>query len=223
MNSSETSDREFLRFQARRRVLQTRLLMIFAVVSTGFLLFCCVPVVALQFLFGPDVTEKPEGVSAIAQKIAPLTIPPKFSGIHGRTADNMLLMAHLARFDHEEGRGRLVIGEFHMRSPNIGPEFDANFLQRLIDEVNPGMRTIETKQSREKVVTIHGQNAKFEIAEGEDVASTTRLKQVTGTFKGPSGEAQLVLQAEFEFVTDEAIDALIDSLADAPTSETDKK
>jgi hypothetical protein len=101
-----------------------------------------------------------------------------------------------------------------VKLPGITPEQDTKLLQTFVDELVQRIRTLDTEKSRTKVVTIHGQQVSFEIAEGEDPASTTRLRQATGAFVGPKGAFQLILQAESDFITDDSIDALLDSLAD---------
>lgn len=216
MNPSESSDKELLKLQIRRRTLQSRMLMLFALGSTVVLVFCCVPLMVIQFLFGLDVTKDSAKVEAVARKIAPLAVPPKFTAAQSCSADNSVMQADIARFDHAEGRGRLVIGQLQlmMKLDAIPPEQSVKLLQTLVDELIPRLRTLETKQSRTKVVTIHGQEVSFAILEGEDQSSTTRLRHVTGAFLGPKGAFQLILQAESDFVTDESIDALLDSLAD---------
>ena len=191
-------------------------MLIFAVLSATVLLFCCVPMVMIQIAFGPEVTKVPAEVLAVAQKIAPVIVPPRFSGTVARSADNSVLQLHVARFDHTDGRGRLVIGQVHLKAL---PDYDANLLQNLTNELFPGQRLLDVKQTRTKLITIRGQEEKIEILEGEDRASTTRYKQVSAAFDGSDGaKVQLLLQAESDFVTDEAIDALLQSLA-TPTAE----
>jgi len=219
MNPPESIDREFLKLQARRRAVQTRLLMFFAIGSTVVLVFCCVPMVILQFAFGPTVTKEPAAVVAIAHDIAPLEIPADFSGRLAKSADNSLLLVRIARFDQNEGRGRLVFGQVHMKALPPGNEYDDKLLQSLMDEFYPGLRAMDTTETRKFVVKIHDQKVTFEIVKGEDRASTTKLTQVTGTFRSATGTNQLLLQIESEFITDESVDTLLRSLGE--TSDQD--
>jgi len=215
MNPPELGDTQALKTPARRRTLQSRLTMIFAVVSTAVLVCCCVPLLVLQFAFGPDEVKEPAQVLAVAQKIAPLVLPAKFQGTLARSADNSLFQAAIARFDHSERRGRMVIGQLQIKIKPPGTEDQESIqLQQAVDGLFPGLRLLDVKQTREKTLKFHGGKVTFEIIEGEDRASTTRLKQVSGTFTGPAGAFQLILQAESDHLTDEAIEALLQSLAE---------
>ena len=215
MNPPERSDPPAPRLPRRRRTLQSRLTIIFAVLSTAALVCCCVPLLVLQFAFGLDETKEPAEILAVAQKIAPLVLPAKFQGTLARSADNSLFEVYVARFDHREGRGRLVIGQMHMkfRPPGFEDQ-DSKLLQKAIDGLSPGLRLPDVKQTQKRTLKFRGGNITFEIVEGEDRASTTRLKQVSGSFTGPSGAFQLILQAETDYLTDEAIEALLQSLAE---------
>ena len=71
---------------------------------------------------------------------------------------------------------------------------------------------IEAKQSEVRKLTVRGAEAEFEIVTGEDRASTTKMRQVTGMFRGQEGNVLLILQAEVEQLTEDAIDALFVSL-----------
>lgn len=219
MSSPESVDREFLKLQARRRAIQTRLLMFFAIGSTTVLVCCCIPLVVLQFAFGPTVTTDPAAVREIAHDFGPLKIPAAFIGSIAKSADNSLLLVRIARFDHSEGRGRMVIGKVHMKALEPGNEYDEKLLHSLIDELYPGLRGIDTAETRKVTVKIHDQDVTFEILKGEDRASTTKLTQVSGTFRTATGTNQLLLQVESDFITDDAIDKLLDSISSEPEPE----
>lgn len=197
-------------------MFQTRLLMLFAICSTLVLVFCCVPLVVLQYAFGPKITESPAEVEAVAKKIAPLAIPANFAGIIARSAENSLLQVNVARFDQNDGRGRMIIGQVHMTTLPLSNDYDAKLLKNLVDEMYPTLRMIDASQTRESIHMIHGQKVTFEIIEGEDRSTTTRLKQVTGAYNGPQGAVRLLLQAESEFLSDQAIEDLLQSMADPP-------
>ena len=212
---SESTDQQIPGIPVRRRTRQSKLTMIFAILSGTVLVFCCVPMVALQVAFGPVEIKEPTSVEAVARQIAPLVVPPKFQGTIARTADNSLLEVRVVRFDQTEGRGRLVIGRLHMKAMPPGNEHDVKLLQQVVDQLFPGLRLIDAKP-RQQVLKIQGEKVTFEILEGEDRASTTRLKQVSGTGNGPAGAFQFLLQAESDFITDDAIEALLQSLTEMP-------
>lgn len=222
MGPSSSDDKRILKLQIRRRKLQTRLLMVFAIGSTAMLACCCVPMVVLQIALGPEEFSKPADVDAVAKQIAPIELPPGFTGVRANTADNMAIMLRVAKFDQDQGRGRLLIGQLQtkMKTPLLTAEgngkFEEQLLQSIADELFPGLRNLNVKTTRSKVVTIHGVDVTFTIDEGEDLGSTTRRRQVSGRAVTPAGALQLILQVEDSFITDEAIDSLLNSLGNAP-------
>lgn len=205
--------------RARQRARQTKILFVFAIGSGLVLLFCFVPMVLFIYLFGPVVTRDPAAVRAVAEKIGPLAIPPDFVGFVAQSAHNSLWDIHLARFDHSEGRGRLVVGQLHLHFAPAGSAEDASLLSNAIDNSFPSLRTLDVKSTRELTLMIHGQEVTFEIQSGEDLQSTTQYKQVSGKFTGAAGAVQILLQAESEFLTDDAIDSFLKSFADQPASD----
>jgi len=212
MSSSASSDPQRPRVRVRRRAPQSRLLMVFAVLSTLVLVFCCLPLVVMNVLYGPTETLDPKKVLEVAERIAPVVIPPKYEGTVARYAENSLMQIRLTRFDHSEGRGKLVIGEWRMHALPPGNEYDTKFLQNSLEDLFTGMRMIDGKTT-EKSIVIEGQEVKFQILEGEDRASTTTFKQVSGAYTGSQGAFQLILQGETEFLSDEAIQQLLESFA----------
>lgn len=221
MGPSSSDDKRILKLQIRRRKLQTRLLMVFAIGSTAMLACCCVPMVVIQIAFGPEEFTKPADVEAVAKQIAPVELPPGFTGVRANTADNMALTLRVAKFDQEQGRGRLLIGQLQakMKTPLLTADGNAKIEQRMLqsiaDELFPGLRNLNVKTTRSKIVTIHGVDVTFTVDEGEDLGSTTRRRQVFGKAMTPSGAFQLILQVEDSFITDEAIDAFLNSLGSA--------
>jgi hypothetical protein len=218
MSPSAGDEKRILKLQIRRRKLQARLLMIFAVGCTAMLACCCVPMVLLQIAFGPEEFTSPEQVESVAKQIAPIKLPPGFTGVRANTADNMAVMLRVAKFDHDQGRGRLLIGQLQtkMKTTLLTAEengkFEEQMLQSIADELFPSLKNLNVKSTRERVVTIHGVDVTFTIDEGEDLGSSTRRRQVIGRGITPAGAIQLILQVEDSFITDDAINALVDSL-----------
>jgi hypothetical protein len=220
MDPSDSNDRQILRLQIRRRALQSRLLMIFAIGCTVMLTCCCVPMVVLQIAFGPTEFKKPADIDAVAKQIAPIVVPPGFTGVLASTADNAAWRVRIAKYDQDQGRGRLLIAQIrtHMSKPFLNAEdngkLEEQMLQTLMNDLYPGLKNLNVKTTRTKLVRLHGTDVTFTIDEGEDLTSTTRRRQVFGKTITPDGAIQLVLQVEDGFITDEAIDAMLDSMAD---------
>ena len=182
----------------------------FGVLAATSMVSCCVGWIGLAMVFGPAQTKVPGEVEAIAQRMASLKLPPQFQPTWGWSADNSLFWFQVARFDHSEKRGVLLIGELHVR-PMANPQEQMQ-LRQLIGVSSHDLRLIVAKQSEVRKLTVRGAEAEFEIVTGEDRASTTKMRQVTGMFRGQEGTVLLILQAEVEQLTDDAIDALFVSL-----------
>ncbi len=197
----------------RRRSRLPRWLTVLGTLAAGGVLTCGAGWLVLALLFSPTETTVPAEVEAIARRVAPLRVPPQFQPAWGREADNSLAWFQMARFEQSAGRGLLLIGELHVR-PLSNPE-EVDQLRNLIELASPRRRLIAPKQTRERTLTIRGRECKFEIVDGEDRASTTRLRQVTGSFPGHVATALLILQAEADYLSDEAIEDVLKSLADA--------
>ena len=187
--------------------------MVLGAITAGGGLTCGVGWVVIALLFRPTETIVPAEVEAIARRVAPLRVPPQFKPVWGWEADHSLAWLQIARFDQSAGRGLLLIGELHVRPVSNPQEVDQ--LRNLLENSAPELRLITPKQTQERKVTIRGHEAKFEIVDGEDRASTTKLRQVTGSFQGHEATAILILQAEVGYLSDEAIEDLLKSLADA--------
>ncbi len=183
----------------------------FGVVSLCCVLGCCVGWIGLAMVFGPIYTKEPSEVEAVAQRMAALQLPPHFQPTWGWSADHSLMWFQMARFDHNAKRGLLLVGELHIRP--MKNTLEQEQLQQLIEDSSPDLRLIDPKQSESRKLTIRGVEATFEIVTGEDRASTTKLRQVKGSFRGREGIVLLILQAEAEQLSDEAIEGLLSSLA----------
>ena len=187
--------------------------MILAAIAAGCVLTCGVGWVMFALLFSPSQTKVPAEIEAIARRVAPLRVPPQFQPAWAWEADHSVAWIQIARFDQSAGRGLLLIGELHVR-PLVNPQ-EVDQLRNLLENSSPDLRSIDPKQTQERKVIIRGREAKFEIVNGEDRASNTKLRQVKGTFQGREGAAILILQAEAGYLSDEAIDDLLKSLAEA--------
>lgn len=192
------------------------MLTIFAIGATAMLVLCCVPLVMVQLIFHPVDTYDKDQVESIARKVAPrLVVPPEFEATYARSWDNHFYVSHVARFDHKERRGRLVIAQIHHKLLENGTKYEVADMESTMRQFFPGQKNLDSKQSSETVLVIDGQNVTFEIASGVDVSSSTKLRQVSGSYSIPrKGAFQLLLQGEVDFVTEEAIKAMIDSLGD---------
>lgn len=197
---------------SRQRTVQSRLMSLLALASTGMLLCCCIPMVVLNVIFGVTVENDPVKVHEIALKIVPIAIPIGFEGTEARFADNSLFRVKLAKFKHVEGRGKLVIGQLRTQVMRIEDEYEFKNLQMLLNQISPGTRNLDVKERREEEILIEGNKVLIEVVDGTDIGSTTRIKQVAGAWSTSDSVVQFLLQVEEGFCTNEDINSLVRSL-----------
>lgn len=203
--------------RARRSLRTTRWLWIGGGAFGSCLLACGLGWVAVALLFGPAHTDVAAQIQIITQRIAAVRVPPLFQPVWGWEADNSLIWVQMARFDHRDGRGLMLIGEFHVR-PVFNPTEQLQ-LRKLLEDSSPDLRLISPKDTEQRKLSVRGTETEFEIVTGEDRASTTKMRQVSGMFPGHKGTAMLILQAEEDCLSEEAITELLNSLSEIVDSE----
>lgn len=187
------------------RVRRLRLTRIIAVASSSVLLACAGCCFLLGIIFRPEVAEGPEGANQIAAKITDWTLPEGFRGKLGIVVDFGLMRFEIAKFQQQEGRGTLVIGQWQ---PTMGMTAG----QRLMRQYAPELRTINIENPRIQTEAIRGWPGQFEVGHGEDLASNTRYQQVSGNFRGKAGDVVLIFQCEEGIMDDGAIDTFLKSI-----------
>lgn len=163
-----------------------------------------------SFFLKAERLEGPKGADQVASRMIDWQLLPEFTGDFGATADYSVLCFNIARFNHKESRGILVIAQTEWRSwqhPQ-GREMTQDLIERFV----PDLRKLDEQDCETRKMTIRGLPATFKICRGEDLASTTKLHQVKGQFRGKSDDVLLVLQFEDGFVSDQELDAFLQSI-----------
>ena len=187
-----------------------RLISISAIVFCGLFFVCAGCCFLTFFLFRPQVVDTTEGAEAAASMITDWKIPETFEGKSGVTMDNMLMRIDIARFVHREGRGILIVGQLHSKlMPYIQQQAQ---LQDFIEKIAPELKMIDLNDHTTRTLVIRGVPSQFETGLGEDRASTTKYRQVTGHFRGKLDNAVLILQCEEGFISEQEIDDFLNSI-----------
>ncbi|WP_397568708.1 hypothetical protein [Schlesneria sp. T3-172] len=193
----------------RKRGLQRVLSIIAIVVCCSF--FACAGCCFLGLLFfGPNVVDTPAGAEEAASQIVDWTLPDQFVGKTGSTIDNALLRMDVAKFVHQEGRGVMVVGQLYFKLMPYQGQYEQ--LQDVLEKMIPELRKLDLTEQTTRTVVIRNSNATFYIERGEDRASTTRYRRVTGHFRGKRDRAVVILEVEEAFMTDEELEKFIDSI-----------
>jgi hypothetical protein len=187
-----------------------RRLTIASITSSIVLLFCAGFCLLTTKLFGPTWYQGEEGANKVAGRIVEFTPPQGFKGKLGMEIDFRVFRFDVAKFVQDNGRGNLVVAQ--MSSQPFAAATDRNQIKQTVENMSPELKTLKVDHSRKKAMTIRSLPAEFQIQTGEDVASTTRLLEVTGTFRGKSDDAFLVLQCEEGILSDQEIEQFLQSI-----------
>lgn len=170
--------------------------------------FCCCGL--LPWITGFQKLEGPAAANEAAALITDWTLPERFAGQQGLLMDNFLIQSEIAVFRDKQGRGNLAIAQLHRKWGPLAEK--SEFAEQLFEMIIPELKKIDDSQKETLKPTIREKPAEFEISQGEDRASTTRYRQVTGTFQGKRDKVLLILQIEEDFMTDADITAFIESI-----------
>lgn len=176
------------------------------------LLLCCGVAGFVGYRMKPTVVTQPAEVVALAQEITDIAIPEDLVGKTGVKMNMLGIMSMtMCQFEQAEGRGSMQMMEMKI---NMGDQQagDAALKQQMAAQGTPEMRQLNIEKSETRETTVRGEPAKFTIAEGKDVSTSTIYHELKGEFKGKNGVAKLHLQLEDEVWDAEEIDALIESI-----------
>ena len=187
-----------------------RLLSIGAIVLCGIFFACAGCCFLLSYLIRNQVVETPDEVAGVVSNITEWNPPESFEGKSGVTLDLKLMRFDIARFVHREGRGVLIIGQLHsIPKPNSD---QLSQLKGFMEQIAPELKKIDLNEQENRTLVIRGIPSQFEIGTGEDRASTTKFRQVTGTFRGKLDDSVLIFQCEERFITEQEIDDFLNSI-----------
>ena len=193
----------------RKRSSKSLLSIIVIALCCGF--FACSGCCFLtKFLFRPQVVNSPQGADEAASRITSWSPPANFVGKTGSTMDNAVLRLDVVRYEHQLGRGILILGQLNSKLYRVADPDPQ--LQQLVEKLAHVLKKIDLDHRETRTLTIREAQADFEIGRGEDRATTTRFRQVVGHFQGKVDRAIVILQCEEAFITDEEIDEFLKSI-----------
>ena len=163
-----------------------------------------------KFLMGFTQFDGATGANEVAARVIEWTPPKDFTGRQGVVFDNFAMEFDIAIYQHNEGRGVLVIAQLHWKSNSL--EKNRAILQQFVEQLVPDLKKIDPAHSETRELSVHDKPAKFEISQGEDLASITKFRQVTAELQGKLDDAIIILQCEENYLTETEINDFIQSI-----------
>jgi hypothetical protein len=158
----------------------------------------------------PKVGETSEVAAQAAAKITDWTLPQNFEGKSGLEFDSPIISLYMAKFAQKEGRGQLILGQVQNKIFVFQDQKEQ--LGQLIEKQAPELKTLNATERRVEKRTIRNLPAEFSIEVGYDLASTTKMMQIKGYFRGKRDESILILQCENGILSDQEIEEFLQSI-----------
>lgn len=192
----------------KRRPL--RLLSVISIAFSSSIFACAGCCFLTSFLLRSQELPGPAGAERVAAGITEWTLPRDFSGTSGILINNMMLRLDIAKFDQKKGRGTLSLAQLQSKLLPV-PDQAARTLE-LVQQNVLELRKIAIEERESRTLTIRNLPATFELVRGEDRASTTKYRQIIGSFRGKVDDVVLILQYEDGFLTDQEVDDFLKSI-----------
>jgi hypothetical protein len=191
-----------------RRPWWLRLLVVFG----GLMLLLFGGCLILSLFCRAEHHESPAKVLSAAQEITAFELPAGYAGESSEVVETPMFAVRKAIFRHESGQGVIALTAMEIRWQML-PSNDEGFRAGL-DQLAGDMRPLIDVEASQETVVIGGKPVEFEIRDGQDALSSTKLHEVRGMFPTKAGMAQLWWQAEDAIWSAESQAAFIKSLAD---------
>lgn len=188
-------------------------LMILGGISLFMMVACCLLIGVGGYLFSPRLVVVPAEIQGLATAIAPLKIPAGFEPEKGIELNNTFVVSRVVIFREGQGRGRLRVSQMGFKFG--GDEFIAQekkSLNDISDKTSEGFEQLKITESEERIFSVSGNDVSFKFETGEALASKTKFRQVSGTFRTAAGSIDLLLQVEEAAYNEDAVTELLQSL-----------
>jgi hypothetical protein len=184
---------------------------------------CCGAGFYAQNYFKKSVTDKPDEVRKISEEIISMRVPDSLEPVGGgrfKVPLSGTFLGQGAVYADKDKTSMLLIGSF---GDIFGPGFKDQLMQSL--ENGPGQkkpanqddksdRAEELKDVVKSSINaeIGGEKAVFEMTQGVGVKSNKKKIRVQGAFRGRTGPALLIIDAEEATLSREAAEGIIRSM-----------
>jgi len=191
-----------------------KVLIILGIVFLVLVLLCCGGIICSAWWASGMVSEDPVRIKEVTQGITDIDVP---DGFEPKTCLDLKFpifgrIMIFSVYEQTEGNGGLVlmgVGEAlaQQNQEQIQQQLNQSLQQQGVEQENLAIESSSVKE-----VEIRGEPAQFVIAKGSGTASGEQRIQVTGTFKGKSGPAMLILNVDADSMDEQKIDEMIESI-----------
>jgi hypothetical protein len=207
--------------EAPKRGMSTtaKVLLILGCVGGVFALLCCGGGVFVYFRL-KDALEKavvldPQLIREQADQIVKIDLPP---GFEPKQAVNALVLRWVVYEKNPDDGSRLrLMGIDHAIVDAGNPETQKMQMMQVMQqqEGTPGGEPVFlARETEQREIRVRGEPAKFEFAKGTAAADGQEMRQVTGSFKTPTGIGLIVFLVPVEGYDEAAVVKMLESIAD---------
>jgi hypothetical protein len=153
------------------------------------------------------VSKDPATVQRVTGEIVTIDVPQSFrpeASIDTQFPFGQGSM-QMAVYSDPAAKATLMLMQFSGETLANDPNFRGNFEKSMDQQFKK--QVVQAEKSEKTDVTINGEPATFTIVEGTGSRSAGQVMQVTGSFRGKTGVAQFVLEAESpDFTREQALE-----------------
>lgn len=186
------------------------ILILFAVFGGGALL-CCGGFVYFAYRMMPTVTERPEEVIAAQKELADITLLPELKPKMAATMDNFFVDGKLIMFASDDAKSNLMLFKIKLKVGN-DPNQEAQIREAMQKESGSDNRRLDSEKTETRKITVKGVEEEFSFISGEDPKTKRKVRRITGTFQGKTGDVHLLYQTDEESYKEEDAVKMIESV-----------
>jgi hypothetical protein len=177
----------------------------------GGVLLCCGVFAWVGYSFAPKIVTTPDEVNKFRDEIATMTLPADLKPKTAMKMDNFAFNMIMATYSSDDNKQNFLLGSMQVKVGDAAAA-DQEFQMREAMGENDQQRTLKNKQSTTKKLKVKGVEREFDFATGEDVQTGKKMREVSGTFPGKSGQAFFAYQSEEDVYKEDEIIKMIESI-----------
>ena len=197
-----------------------KFLILLGVIFVLVIVMCCGGVFYMKNYIASSTSQQPAEVQKISEEIISIQVPPPLEPVGGGRFQVPIFGKSLGQgaiYTDKNHKCMLVLASI---GDAFGPQFKDQILQGLESGAtqnqpagkNENQEQLKDTKTSKLERTILGEKAVFEITEGTGVQSGKQKIRVQGGFKGKTGPAIFILDAEEETLSRKKVEEMINSM-----------